>query len=243
MANNVGKCKQALCYTQRVFRLLLRSMAVTNSCVLCQYPAESLNDLVCNLCLQELDRFELGCDYMRNNPKGASALESKYISGLAVVSSYKWPFNQFVPSLKFHQGNIHAKWFGQLLEQQIHHQLWPQIDKVIPIPLHPWRHFQRGYNQAQLIAQHMVNYRHKVDSTILSRQVMTRPQTELSKRQRKKNVADAFACDKDVKGLTLLLVDDVITTGNTVNQAAKVLLSKGATAVYVAAVAIRTINQ
>ena len=221
---------------------MLRRWGATNACVLCHYPTCSLNELLCDTCLQDLDRFELGYDFLVLNPKDVASLECKYISGLAVVGEYIWPYSQFIPSLKFHRGITHAKWLGVLLEQQIYHQLWPIIDKVIPVPLHNIRLFRRGYNQAQLICHHMVLYRNKIDLEILYRQARTMPQTKLTKRQRKSNVVDAFACKQDLTGLTVLLVDDVITTGNTVNQAARVLLEKGATAVYVAAVAIRKLS-
>lgn len=242
MAKNTRNFKRAVAYTQRLLHRMLRLWGATNACVLCHYSTSSLNDLLCDVCLQDLNRFELGYDFLSQNPKDVASLECKYISGLAVVGEYAWPYNQVIPSLKYHRGITHAKWLGVLLEQQAHHQMWPVIDKVIPIPLHSFRQFRRGYNQAELICHHMALYRNKIDLETLYRPVRTKPQTKLTKRQRKRNVVDVFVCKQDLTGLTVLVVDDVITTGNTVNQAAKVLLEKGATAVYVAAVAIRKLS-
>lgn len=242
MAKDTWNFKRAEVYTQRLLRHLARLFGVANTCVLCHYPTNTLDELLCEVCLEDLEKFELGYDFLLQNPKDVASLESKYITGLALIGEYVWPFSQFIPSLKFHRGVIHAKWLGRLLEQQIYHQIWPVIDKIIPVPLHPFRQFKRGYNQAQLICQHMALYQNKIDLEVLYRQVRTQPQTKLSKQQRKRNVADAFVCKQDLTGLTVLLVDDVITTGNTVNQAAKILLEKGATAVYVAAVAIRKLS-
>lgn len=242
MANNGRQFKQALYLAQRLFDRVSRRFGFNNDCVLCRLPCADLTQLVCDVCYQDLDLIELGCEFLRHHPKQASALVCRHIQGIAAVSHYVWPFSQFIPSLKFHNASIHAKWFGQMLEQQVYYQLWPSFDKVIPIPLHPLRQFQRGYNQSYLIAKHMTGYAELVDTQVLFREVFTKPQTELNKQQRKQNVKQAFVCRGKVEGLTILLIDDVITTGNTLDQAAKVLIEKGATAVYVAAVAIRTLN-
>ncbi len=239
---NKWNFKQALGQTQRLFTRLYQWPKLKNTCVLCSYPTENLANLLCFVCSQDLDRFELGYDYLRQNPKGSAQVQHSNLAGLAFVSEYVWPFNQFIPSLKFYQGIIHSKWFGQMLDQQVRHQLWPRFDVVIPLPLHALREFKRGYNQAYLIASHMGSYRSKIDLTLLKRTKRTKPQSELNKKQRKSNMKDAFVCSERVKGKYVLLVDDVVTTGNSVNQAAKVLLEAGATAVYVAAVAIRTVD-
>lgn len=239
---NTANFKLALRFTQRLFHRIWKRLGLRNTCVLCRYSTSELSQLLCEVCLQDLERYELGYDYLLKNPTGSGAIASKHIAGIALVGNYKWPFSQFIPSLKFHQGEIHAIWFAQLLAQQVHHQIWPEIDVVVPIPLHPLRQLKRGYNQSQLIAQNMPIYQLKLDAQVLYRQHFTKPQTQLSKQQRKQNLNDAFACRRSLNGAKVLLIDDVITTGNTVEQAAKVLKQNGATAVYVAAVAIRTLS-
>jgi len=234
--------KQAWNQTQRLSRTLAKSVGFSNACLLCHYPTEDLDKLICPVCYEDLELFELGTDYLSNNPKASEQIQHDHITGLAVVSEYDWPFNQFIPSLKFYQGVIHAKWLGRLLNQQLEHQLWPEFDLVIPMPLHPLREFKRGYNQAYLIAKHMKSYRDKLQSQILLRRKMTKPQTELNKQQRKQNMKQAFVCNGNVEGMKVLLIDDVVTTGCTVNQAAKVLMEAGASAVYVAAVAIQPLD-
>ncbi len=239
---NKWNFKQARIQTQNFFQNAFKAVRLANACVLCRHSTENLDNLVCSVCLADMDNFELGYDYIVHNPSGAAQIRHSYIAGLAVVSDYVWPFSQFIPSLKFHQGNIHAKWFGQLLQLQVIHQMWPTIDKVVPLPLHPVREFSRGYNQAYLIAKQMKKLKGKIALNLLKRSKRTKAQSGLSKSERQRNLKRAFECSKDVSGLTVLLVDDVVTTGNSVNEAAKALIEKGATAVYVAAVAIRTLD-
>ena len=102
---------------------------------------------------------------------------------------------------------------------------------VIPVPLHPRRLRQRGFNQSLLLARR-ISRRHSLplDFTALRRIRPTVPQTELSAAERQKNIRGAFAISdpRPVNGKNLLLVDDVYTTGATVEECAKVLIKAGA---------------
>jgi ComF family protein len=102
---------------------------------------------------------------------------------------------------------------------------------VIPVPLHPRRLRQRGFNQSLLLARR-IGRRHSLplDFTALRRIRPTLPQTELSAAERQKNIRGAFAVSnpRAVDGNAVLLVDDVFTTGATVEECAKALLKSGA---------------
>jgi ComF family protein len=105
------------------------------------------------------------------------------------------------------------------------------IDMVIPVPLHPKRLRQRGFNQALLLAHGMsVKYGIPLDYDNLARVKATRPQVELTGVERVKNVAGAFSLKfpEIVKSKHILLIDDVFTTGATMNECAGVLKSAGA---------------
>jgi ComF family protein len=101
---------------------------------------------------------------------------------------------------------------------------------IMPVPLHPRRLRQRGYNQSLLLAR-TVSRKHSIplDYTSLRRIRPTQPQTELSGAQRQKNVHGAFAVHKKaaVAEKTILLIDDVFTTGATVEECARALLKSG----------------
>ncbi len=109
-----------------------------------------------------------------------------------------------------------------------------ELDLVVPVPLHKKRLRQRGFNQALMLA-HGVSRAKAIPLSFdnLVRIRATRPQVELSAEERVKNVAGAFALKrpKDVKGKRALIIDDVFTTGATMNECAAVLKKAGASGV------------
>jgi ComF family protein len=107
------------------------------------------------------------------------------------------------------------------------------LDIVVPIPLHPERVRERGYNQAALLARHLCPQLNlELDEEALWRTRHTRPQVGLDRVQRRQNVLGAFAADPPrVEGRRVLLVDDVCTSGATLASAAVALRDAGATGV------------
>ncbi|PIS23033.1 hypothetical protein COT49_02415 [candidate division WWE3 bacterium CG08_land_8_20_14_0_20_40_13] len=108
---------------------------------------------------------------------------------------------------------------------------------VIPIPLHFLRKIDRGYNQAEYIADRLAKYFHlKIDTTALKRQTFTSKQAKLTKVERKRNVENAFVVSADrvsqVKGKDIVLVDDIETSGATMLSASKALKQAGCRYIY-----------
>ena len=109
------------------------------------------------------------------------------------------------------------------------------VPLVMPIPLHPGRLRERGFNQSLLLAKFAVKALDaELDFLVLRRVKYTRPQTGLKIDERRKNVRRAFGVvdGKAVKGRNVILVDDVATTGNTLNECARVLKRAGAGKVF-----------
>ena len=111
-------------------------------------------------------------------------------------------------------------------------------DAIVPVPLHRWKLFQRRYNQSALLAQQIgIMMGKPVLYYVLRRIRATPPQGHLKRKERQENVKGAFAVvskHKDsVEGKPLLLIDDVVTTGATANECAKVQLKAGAKQVHV----------
>jgi len=104
---------------------------------------------------------------------------------------------------------------------------------IIPVPLHRSRQRQRGYNQAQLLAARLGR---PTDTRLLRRCKNTPSQTGLSRSERKRNLASAFEVRRNVKG-TVIVIDDVYTTGSTMNEVARTLKRAGAERVEVLTVA------
>jgi ComF family protein len=113
-------------------------------------------------------------------------------------------------------------------------QCWPQWahtpEIIIPVPLHPRRQRIRGFNQSMLLAQQLApEIGIELNSQALERVRHTRPQVDLTPQRRLENVQDAFSADSHaIKGKSILLLDDVFTTGATMNSAASALLKAGA---------------
>ncbi|KKT35597.1 MAG: Amidophosphoribosyltransferase family protein [Parcubacteria group bacterium GW2011_GWA2_44_12] len=104
-----------------------------------------------------------------------------------------------------------------------------EYESIMPVPLHSRRICERGYNQNLLIAQSCFE-KEKIDNTSLARVRYTDSQTGLTKGARAKNIAGCFQVLRpaDVRGRTILLVDDVVTTGATMKECARVLFEAGA---------------
>jgi ComF family protein len=103
-----------------------------------------------------------------------------------------------------------------------------KIDMIVPVPLHPDRERQRGYNQAALLAKPLAHLIERpVEMEALVRVRATRSQTTLNSSERRRNVADAFVCVKgeDMAGRDIMVVDDVATTGATLDACAAALLA------------------
>jgi ComF family protein len=116
--------------------------------------------------------------------------------------------------------------------------LAPSIDALVPVPLHARRLRERGYNQADELAKTLAR---PLGACVLargiSRRIRTSPQTSLAPSARHANLAGAFAVTRDLEGLRLGIVDDVITTGATVNALAAALVAAGAARVIALAIA------
>lgn len=105
-------------------------------------------------------------------------------------------------------------------------------DLILPIPLHPRRRRQRGYNQSELLARSLSRELGIVlDTTALRRTRHTAPQVGLGPVERHDNVRGAFSAAAGVRDRHVLLIDDVLTTGATMRSAAETLLAAGATTV------------
>jgi ComF family protein len=117
------------------------------------------------------------------------------------------------------------------------------VDGVIPVPLHPTKLRERGYNQSEHIARGICRVTGvPVHADVLKRHKYTSSQTQLSAAERRENVGDAFTLPRkaqaNVEGKTFLIVDDVITTGATIEACAAVLMENSARSVVAGAVAI-----
>jgi ComF family protein len=148
---------------------------------------------------------------------------------------YDGALMEAIHELKYAQRSYLADSLGLLLA--LYAQTWIGGLKgclVMPVPLHPRRLRARGFNQSLLLSRCVAaTTGAQLDFLSLRRTRYTKPQTELSSEERRRNVRKAFEVVKPeaIKGRTILLVDDVSTTGSTLNECAKALKRAGAQAV------------
>lgn len=155
--------------------------------------------------------------------------------------AYESPLREAIHALKYQRKLVLAPALGELFVRALPKPL--PVDCVIPVPLGPTRLRSREFNQSLLLAQQVARALGiPLDYSSLQRRIESAPQTSLSRRARLVNIRQAFHVEHatTVQGKTILLVDDVMTTGATVNECAKILRQSGSGDVYVATLA-RTI--
>ena len=146
------------------------------------------------------------------------------------------PLRQVVQKFKYGRKVSLGKPLGRLMAQGCQEYLSQrQVDLIIPVPLHPKRLRWRGFNQSVLLARQVSRaYGLPMDPFIVVRHKETSPQTQLSEEERRKNVRGAFSLrSAALKGKGVLLVDDVYTSGATVNECSRVLKQGGAKEIHV----------
>lgn len=145
---------------------------------------------------------------------------------------YSFPVDSLVSQLKFQRQLSHAALFGHLLATKasnVWYRNQPMPDLIIPVPLHATRHHQRGFNQAFEIARVCAKQMSlPLNHQGLARIRPTQPQSTLSRRQRAHNMQHAFKANHAFTNLHVALVDDVMTTGQTILACAKTLQQAGA---------------
>ena len=126
--------------------------------------------------------------------------------------------------------------FAALARQYYLHQSMPEPDLILPVPLHPKRLRARGFNQALVLGRKLFpKNKKRIDPHVLERHQWTVPQTGLKRTERRRNVKNAFRIKnpEKIKNKKILLIDDVFTTGATVNECARILLKNKAADVEV----------
>lgn len=151
---------------------------------------------------------------------------------------YAPPLPGFITALKFHDRLAHARLLGKLLLNALLASPPSRPDCLIPVPLHPTRLRHRGFNQALEIARPVAN---NLGLPIITGQVErhrdTRPQSDLGGIARRHNLHRAFRVEEGFPYGHVAIIDDVITTGNTVNELARALIQANVDTVQVWAVA------
>lgn len=217
-------------------------------CLICKKEKSWL----CDDCLSKIElrteHFCPACEKV-NTPDGLTCIPCKRkfaLDGLLVATSYKDALvSKAIHFFKYRFLASLDVSLGKLLTQAFSKTTLPLPDLIIPVPLHPKRLRWRGFNQSQLLAEYfsknlLPGFEIEVSTNLLARVRYTQPQMQIkNQKQRHSNIKDAFAVTtKDsVQGKTILLIDDVATTGSTIFECAKILKKAGASEVYAIVIA------
>jgi ComF family protein len=150
------------------------------------------------------------------------------MSGVWALAWHDGPLARAVAKFKYEGSLSHGQALGQYMAENMPRPWQGQFDIMAPVPLHPRRLRQRGFNQARVLASYLKPEKLLVD--LLLRRQDNHPQVGLSGPERRRNVRGIFALNPRyaVQGLKILMIDDVWTTGSTIRECARTLKETGA---------------
>jgi ComF family protein len=203
-------------------------------CPGCAQNAEPVGDEICLCCGRRQPGRIAACVRCEH--------EQRPISLARAATIHHGPIREGIHLLKYGSRPDIAPLLARYLVAASMLDPWPlflrQIDGVTPVPLHTERRRERGYNQAELLADAFcTQVGLPLYSGWLSRRRLTHSQVGLRAQERQANVTDAFVADPSVGGQRILLIDDVYTTGATLQACAEAALRAGARSVYALALA------
>lgn len=141
--------------------------------------------------------------------------------------TYAFPLDRMIPRLKYHGQLAIAPVLGECLAQAVEHA--PRPDRLMAMPLHATRIRERGFNHATEIARTVARqFDLPLDLASCRRTRDTPPQMGLKHDARRRNVRGAFACSDEIQGQRIALIDDVMTTGTSLDELAATLKQAGA---------------
>lgn len=183
-------------------------------CLICSSGLENHAEFICDEC-----------------EKGIILFPPRKGREVFVVGNYENSMREAIHKFKYNGRIALRKYFSVLINDYIEkNNVLENIDVIIPVPLFPAKKRERGFNQSEILAEQIgKKWGLPVLSKSLCRIKWTEPQSELNHIQRKKNIKGAFKLKNrnSVEGKSILLVDDIVTTGATVNECSKVLRRDG----------------
>ncbi len=210
-------------------------------CISCKTKLSPVEKFVCANCISGLEHTS---ELRIKNEFNRKFQKEKIINGFASAFVFKndSPIQKIIHSLKYDKQFQVGKFFAEQIALNLRTEInsW-KANLIIPVPLHKLRKAERGYNQSEEIAKALGKLLTiPIDTKSLKRKRFTETQTKLTLVERKQNMTDAFIVknNKLIKNKTIVLLDDVITTGATITECGKVLLENGATKIYALSAAI-----
>lgn len=205
-------------------------------CLICGKKISEKSSFTCEMCTNIL-KYELN-EGVRIN------ISNMYFDELYSAFLYTGFIRSKILEFKFYNKPYLGKVFAKILTS-IFIKNGINVDAIIPVPIHYRRYMERGYNQSKIIAKYISNKTHVyMPRNVLKKIINSNKQSKLNAIERKKNVLNSFKVvhSRNIQGKIILLVDDIYTTGATVNECSRILKENGARKVIVMTIAYGKLN-
>ena len=211
----------------------LLNLLFTPKCYICnEYFEYSNNSCVCDKCKEIYKQYEVNRLFFDNECKEL---------GIGIYR-YDGVIRFFIQKMKYEKNKKIAKALAELAEDRVREFIKDKnVNYIVPIPIHPKRQVERGFNQSEIIVKVLsekLGVQMRTDFVIRSR--YTVPQSKLKFEERKDNVKDTFEILKksELGGKDIILVDDIYTTGSTIEECSRVLNEHNTRKVYFLSISV-----
>lgn len=218
---------------QKLINLIDQLLIWEQRCILCadksrqQVCSQCLTSLQpqrqlprCPRCLIYLPPKEIRCKNCQDN--------HFYFERIIAACEYTFPLTHVLHQLKYYNRLEYSRGLSQIFYRRLVAQLTHLPDLMIPVPLHITRQRQRGFNQALELVREFHNHYPQIQLAQATRIKATQSQATLNRIQRLHNLENAFAVNINLENKHVALIDDVVTTGTTVNELARLCKQRGA---------------
>lgn len=199
----------------------------------CRYHFEIRDYKKCNVCGRII--------YHRGNCRICNSEKIYFDKGYSVFE-YKEAVRNAIREFKYKGMFRYGEFFGKIMAEYAKNNIKTKFDYVTAVPLHCKRYRSRGYNQSEILAKAVAEALGAEYKELLIRHINTKPQNSLDRKERIKNIKGAFLIKDEISvaNKNILIIDDIFTTGSTVNECSKVLKSNKASKVEFFALSCRS---
>ncbi|MBC7476286.1 MAG: ComF family protein [Candidatus Sericytochromatia bacterium] len=222
--------------------MFLRNFLLKSKCLVCNRSSsicickgcsnqfQSIPEPHCQIC-KSIEIVDNNCQECLRRPP--------LFSDLIVLGIYSGLLKSLIYNYKYEGIKEYSKPFADLLAKKISYSFTFKFDYITSVPIHHEKLKSRGFNQADLLARDVAKNLRINYLEIFDRSKETKAQFGLSGIEREKNIKDAFGIitNKNIKDKNILIVDDIFTTGSTLQELSKLALDKGVNKLYLATIA------
>lgn len=223
-----------VCYPMSELEMLMERIChlfLPNRCLFCRKPLGAL-EKACSLCETYIRRINPEICSLCEKTSCSCEIQNNYFDALVSAFYYEDEVANAILDLKFHDNLHNAKKLSYyLLEVLEKKNMEEEADLLIPVPLYQKDFFKRGYNQSEELAKHLSKRLKKpMNKEVLIKTRATKKQHHLTAKERKYNLKEAFMVTEpqQIREKTILLIDDVFTTGSTMKECSQILKENGA---------------